>query len=72
MNTNFLKASDIANILKISKALSYRLIAQGEIPSVRFGKVVRVKQQDLENFITRNQNDGVIINFDSRQKHKTR
>src|SRR5271157_4584708 len=57
MNTTFLKASDIASILKISKALSYRLIAKGEIASVKFGRVVRVRQEDLERFIAKNQSD---------------
>ncbi len=58
MNTNFLTASEIANFLKISKALAYKLLAQGEIPSVRFGRVVRVKWEDLETFIAKNQSNG--------------
>jgi excisionase family DNA binding protein len=52
MNTSiFLTGKEIAEILKISKALAYRLIANGEIPSVRFGRTVRVKQEDLESFL---------------------
>jgi len=58
MNTNFYTGPMIANLLKISKALAYRLIAQGEIPSVRFGRVVRVKWEDLETFIAKNQSNG--------------
>ena len=46
-----LTAVEIAQYLNISKALVYRLIANGEIPSVRFGRTVRVKQEDLESFI---------------------
>lgn len=54
MESNFLTAIEIANLLKISKALAYRLIAQGQIPSVRFGKTVRVKNEDLRKFIDSN------------------
>ena len=31
-----LKASDVAQILRISKALAYRMIQQGEIPAIQF------------------------------------
>jgi excisionase family DNA binding protein len=51
MNTTFLTTRDIANILRISRALAYRLIAQGEIPSIQFGRVSRVRQEDLEAFL---------------------
>lgn len=53
MNTIFLTAPEIAEILRISKALAYRLIAKGEIKSVRFGRTVRVRDDDLEVFIAR-------------------
>ena len=53
MDTTFLTAVDIARILRISKALAYRLIAKGEIASIRFGKTVRVRQEDLETFLSR-------------------
>jgi|GEM_PF-1424913 len=51
MDTNFLTAKDIANKLKISKALAYRLLSNGQIRSVRFGKTVRVYSQDLDAFL---------------------
>ncbi len=51
MDTNFLTAVEIAKILKISKALAYRLISQGKIPSIRFGKTVRVNTDDLQKFV---------------------
>ena len=53
-NTNFLTGKEIAAILKISKALAYRLIANGEIPSIRFGRTVRVRIEDLNRFIAKN------------------
>jgi len=54
METNILTAIEIARILKISKALAYRLISQGQITSIRFGKTVRVKSEDLQEFIKNN------------------
>jgi excisionase family DNA binding protein len=54
MNIIFYKAIEIAQLLKISKALAYRLIAQGEIPSVKFGRTVRVRQEDLQAFVVNN------------------
>jgi excisionase family DNA binding protein len=54
METQLMKPIDVARILQISRALAYRLMAQGEIPSVRFGRTVRVCPDDLEAFIARN------------------
>lgn len=51
MSIVLLTAIEIASILKISKGLSYRMIKDGDIPSVRFGRSVRVKQEDLDLFI---------------------
>lgn len=52
MNHNFYTAVEIASTLKISKALAYRLIAKGDIRSVRFGRTVRVRQEDLDAFLS--------------------
>jgi len=46
-----LKPSEVAEILSISRALSYRLLQTGKIPAIRFNRVVRVRPRDLENFI---------------------
>ena len=54
MTTNFYTAVEIAELLKISKSLAYRLIAKGDIPSIRFGRTVRVRQEDLDGFIQEN------------------
>ncbi len=37
MEARFFTAVEISSILKISRALAYRLIAQGQIPSVSEG-----------------------------------
>jgi excisionase family DNA binding protein len=46
-----LKASDVAQILRISKGLAYRMMQQGEILTIQFGQTTRVRRQDLEEFV---------------------
>lgn len=54
--TNFqfislLKPAEVAEILNISKQQVYKLVQERKIPSVRIGKSVRVKRQDLDTYI---------------------
>jgi len=49
-----LTGADVALRLQICLSLAYRLMRTGELPSVRFGRTVRVREQDLEEFIQRN------------------
>ena len=50
-NERLLKAMDVARILNISRALSYRLMDSGKIPAIRINRTVRVKPSDLKRFI---------------------
>lgn len=54
MIDKLLKPMEVAQILGVSKALAYRLISQRQLSCVRFGRTVRVKQEDLQEFIQRN------------------
>jgi excisionase family DNA binding protein len=47
------KADDVAKQLRISKSLAYRLMQQREIPMVQIGRGVRVRQEDLEEYVQR-------------------
>jgi excisionase family DNA binding protein len=49
-----LKATDVASILNISRAMAYRLMQQGEIRSVCIGSARRVRQEDLAKYIEEN------------------
>ena len=51
MFPKLLKPAEVAELLSISKALAYRLIANGHITSIRFGRTVRVHPEDLATFI---------------------
>jgi excisionase family DNA binding protein len=48
-----LRGEDVARILNVSRSMAYQLIQRGEVPSVRLGRAVRVRPQDLANFISR-------------------
>ncbi|MEX1248669.1 MAG: helix-turn-helix domain-containing protein [Anaerolineales bacterium] len=52
--TQLLRAREVAKILNISLALSYRLMQMGEIPCVRIGTAVRVRPEDLDAYIDSN------------------
>jgi excisionase family DNA binding protein len=48
-----LKAHEVAQILQVSRTQAYKLMAIGDLPCVRFGgQTVRVRQGDLDQFIT--------------------
>ncbi len=51
MGNKLLKGNDVATRLNVSKAFAYRLMATGDIPTVRLGRSVRVRPEDLEEFI---------------------
>jgi excisionase family DNA binding protein len=46
-----LKPQDIAQRLNISRAMAYKLLNTGELPTVRIGRIVRVREADLEAYI---------------------
>lgn len=53
-----LDAEEVAQQLRISIALAYRLIQRGQIRSVRIGRLVRVRKNDLERFIAQQTSGG--------------
>ena len=53
-NQALLKASQIANILNISKAFAYKLMQTGQIRSVRIAGARRVRHADLDAYIQEN------------------
>ena len=53
-NEQLLKATDIAYILNISRAMAYRLMQIGEIRTVSIGTSKRVRKKDLLKYIENN------------------
>ncbi len=46
-----LTVKEVLKILKISRTTLYRMIEKGELKVYRFGRSIRVKQDDLRAFI---------------------
>lgn len=46
-----LTVPEAARLLRISRNLTYELIAQHQLPSIRFGCVIRVPRRALETWI---------------------
>jgi excisionase family DNA binding protein len=51
MGEQLLDPGDVAEILQVSKASAYRMLKQGELPTIRIDSLVRVRKPDLDQFI---------------------
>lgn len=51
MVPKLLKGNQVAELLNVSRSKAYGMIKRGEIPSLKFGKCVRVKEEDLCEFV---------------------
>ena len=49
-----LKIREVAEILNLGNSTVYQLIRRGDLPSVRFGRAVRIRPVDLEKFVKSN------------------
>jgi excisionase family DNA binding protein len=49
-----LNAAEMAEILGVTKSCAYQIMGSGEIAVVRFGRSVRVTEEDLQAYIDRN------------------
>jgi excisionase family DNA binding protein len=47
----YLKVPEVAEILRIARNTVYQLVGEGEIPSVRIGRSVRVSRKELERWL---------------------
>ncbi|WP_273888476.1 helix-turn-helix domain-containing protein [Rubrobacter naiadicus] len=47
----WLKVPEVAQVLRIARSRAYELVAEGEIPSVRIGRSVRVNRGELERWL---------------------
>jgi len=46
-----LRIEDIAEQLAVSRSMAWKLIAVGELRSIRIGRAVRVRPRDLEAYL---------------------
>ncbi len=45
--------NEVADILRVSNMTVYRLIKGGQIPAIRVGKNYRIKEADVNKYLTR-------------------
>lgn len=53
MAMRLLTAEDLAEMLRVSTYHAYDLLRRGAIPTVRLGRLVRVREEDVRAFIER-------------------
>ena len=53
-NIKLLKAKEVADLLSVSRSFAYSLMKSGQLPTVQLGRSVRVRPEDLEEFIQLN------------------
>ena len=51
---DWLRTSDAAARLGLASRTLYRLIDVGAVPAYRFGRVIRLKHRDLDDYVDRN------------------
>lgn len=51
-NTRLLRVSDLINILCLSRSMVYKLLSDGDIPSVRIRKSIRVNALDFSKYLS--------------------
>jgi len=49
--TEYLTVREIIKILKVSRPTAYSLVRSGNLRSFKVGRLVRIKQEDLIDFI---------------------
>ena len=52
-DNGYMSLEDVADMLGVTYQLIYRLVRSGELPAVRLGKLYRVSQDDLNNYLER-------------------
>jgi putative molybdopterin biosynthesis protein len=54
MEERLLNSEEVAEILHISRSMAYLLMKRGDLPAVRIGSSVRVRPEDLDEYIKTN------------------
>ncbi len=56
-NGRLLRLDEVAERLAISKSMAWKLVAYGQLRSVRIGRAVRVRPSDVEEYLARSTRD---------------
>ena len=47
----WLKIPEVAKVIRVARSRAYELVAEGEIPSVRIGRSIRVNRKELDGWL---------------------
>ncbi len=59
--SRLLNAQEVAAALNMGLSTVYQLLERGELPSIRIGRSVRIRPEDLEKFIESKAQRGAAI-----------
>lgn len=48
----FLTVAEVARLLRVSNMTVYRLISAGELPAVRVGRSYRLREEDVDRYLS--------------------
>jgi excisionase family DNA binding protein len=65
--SSLLTGEEIAKILHVSRAYAYQLMRQKHITTIKIGRSLRVRPEDLAQFIAVNQAQNSLITGQNRQ-----
>ena len=54
MTDRYLTVKDVCDMLNLKKNFVYKLINTGKLPHLRFEKLIRIRQSDVDNWIMDN------------------
>jgi len=52
-SNKLLTVNEVASILRVSNMTVYRLVKSGQIPAIRVGKNYRIKESDVNDYLSR-------------------
>ena len=53
ISNKLLTVNEVASILRVSNMTVYRLVKGGRIPAIRVGKNYRIKESDVNKYLTK-------------------
>jgi excisionase family DNA binding protein len=53
ISNKLLTVNEVASILRVSNMTVYRLVKSGQIPAIRVGKNYRIKESDVNKYLTK-------------------
>jgi excisionase family DNA binding protein len=56
-----LTPEELARYLKCSRTFAYQILARGEIPSLKLGKLRRIRREDAELYVEKKVSGGILL-----------